>query len=83
MRRNIKTPIPNSPVRLTFWRCVIVGFPSREADASESNSDALPGNERHTDGKPQNYALPIPDSRFPMPHSLTKLLLSIQIKEHL
>jgi hypothetical protein len=20
-------PIPNSPVRLTFWRCVIVGFP--------------------------------------------------------
>jgi hypothetical protein len=35
---------PFGAVRLTFWRCVIVGFPD---------------NERHTDRKPQNYALPM------------------------
>ncbi len=44
-------------VHLTFWRCVIVGFPD---------------NERHTDGKPQNYA-PATHRQFPIPNLKSKI----------
>jgi hypothetical protein len=43
------------------FQCVIAGFPSREADASEFDSDALPGNERRT--------VPEELSPHPTPHT--------------
>jgi hypothetical protein len=60
-------------VHLTFWRCVIVGFPD---------------NERHTDGKPQNYApathrqFPIPNSQFPIPNSQFPIPFSSPLSFH-